>query len=152
MLPNHVAERQFSAALHLLKQNGVAAGESLVEVDEASSPGSSILIAQSSEDCLIGADALGRRGVPAERVGEAAARRFLISFHSRASIDMNLADSIAPLLCLAKSSSQFLVPEITDHLRTSLHVARIFTGSEFEFSKASGSWLVTVTPKKQQNS
>ncbi len=151
MLPRHVAERQRSAALHLLRQSGVFANESLIGIEESSSPGSSILIALSNDQCFIGADALGRRGVPAERVGEEAAHRFLASFNSCASVDPNLADNIAPLLCMSKSSSRFFVPEVTNHLRASLHVARIFTGADFEFSKAASSWLVTVTPK-QQNS
>jgi RNA 3'-terminal phosphate cyclase (ATP) len=151
MLPRHVAERQHSAALHLLRQRGVPVGESVIEVEEASSPGSSILVALLNDHCMIGADALGRRGVRAESVGEEAARRFLTCFDSGASVDPNLADNIAPLLCLSKSSSKFFVPAVTDHLRTSLHVARVFTGADFEFSKAASSWLVTVTPK-QQNS
>jgi len=151
MLPRHVAERQRSAALHLLTQKGVSVEESLIGVEESSSPGSSILIALLNDHCMIGADALGRRGARAESVGEEAARRFLTSFDSRASVDPNLADNIAPLLCLSKSSSRFFVPEVTDHLRTSLHVARVFTGVDYDFSKASSSWLVTITPN-QQNS
>ncbi len=148
-LPRHVAERQASAASSLLKQKGVEVESSTVSAEESTSPGSSILISL-IDGCFIGADGLGRKGVPAERVGEDAAVRFVAEFASGASVGQNLADSLAPILCMSRWPSTFHVPAITGHLRTSLHVARLFTGADFEFLEGGASSTVRITP--QQNS
>jgi RNA 3'-phosphate cyclase len=154
MLPRHVAERQASAALAVLRRNSIPVSGTFVSTDESSSPGSSVLISLVNESsCLIGADGIGRRGLPAERVGEGAANRFMQTYRGGATVDENLADSIAPVLCLGRSPSTFRVASVTEHLRTSLHVARLFTGAEYEFSNTEGEssglpapWFVRVVP------
>jgi RNA 3'-phosphate cyclase len=148
-LPRHVAERQASAASSLLKQKGLEVAGNVISVEESNSPGSSILISL-VDGCFIGADALGRKGVKAEQVGEDAAAGFVGEFTSGASVDQNLADTIAPILCMSRSPSTFYVREITGHLKTSLNVARLFTGADFEFLKSETCWMVKIAP--QQNS
>ncbi len=150
-LPAHVAARQSSAASRLLEQDGVEVGEVLTSTEDAASPGSSVLVSSTGHECFIGADAIGRRGLPAEKVGQAAARDFLRDFRSGASVDQNLADTIAPVLSMGDAPSKFFVSEITGHLRTSLHVAQLFNGASAQFSQGKSSWMVTIIPNKIAN-
>jgi RNA 3'-terminal phosphate cyclase (ATP) len=68
-----------------------------------------------------GASALGRRGLPAERVADAAADDLLAWMASGAAVDGHLADQLVPVLALAGQAgarSSFTCPALSPHLRT----------------------------------
>lgn len=82
----------------------------------------------------IGADALGKRDVPAEDVGITAAKKLITEINSGAPIDRHLADNIIPLLALVKNST-ISVSEITLHTKTNLWVVEQFLGPTFKEEK-----------------
>lgn len=145
-LPRHVAERQAKAAVSMLSRKGIETGEPSVAAEESASPGSSILVAAGSGGVMVGADAIGARGKPAEKVGEEAAGSFMDALSSGATVDSNLADMMAPLLSLASGESRLLVPEVSSHLETGLHVAQLFTKCRYSIKKLGKSSVVTVVP------
>ena len=145
-LPRHVAERQLSAAVSTLRRNGLVAKNTSLHSEDSISPGSSILISALTDTCYLGADAIGARGKPAEKVGEESAEGFAKAFGSGACVDGNLVDMIAPLLLLARGPSSLLAPEVTGHLTTSLHVARQFVDAEWHSEPQGGGALVTINP------
>jgi RNA 3'-phosphate cyclase len=150
-LPRHVAERQMDAMAHTLERSGISVGSRTVTEEQADSPGSSVLAAAAGEGCLIGSDGLGARGVSAEEVGRRAAEGMARAVKSGASVDSNLADMLAPLLSLADGESILRVPAVSQHLKTSMHVAELFTGCETSFMEDGGSTLVTVRPLQRHN-
>ncbi len=132
-LPVSVAERQARAAVTALRPRGVEVLDRHVSLEDSVSPGSSILVSMVGGGCYIGGDSIGAREKPAEKVGREAAESFLSAYASGARADVHLADMLAPVLCLSESPSSLLIPYVTEHLRTSLHVARQFTSAEFGF-------------------
>ena len=66
-----------------------------------------------------GGSALGKKGLPAEKVGKHAAEEIILELESGASIDVYLADQLIPYMALSGNSS-YTVREI------SLHTERIF--------------------------
>ncbi|MDA4128019.1 MAG: RNA 3'-terminal phosphate cyclase [Thaumarchaeota archaeon] len=147
-LLRHVAERQAKAAEDFLRSGGVKADAVSVSVEDSSSPGSSILISTVGSGCYIGSDSIGARGKTAESVGTEAAREFLGASRGSVAVDPHLADTLLPLLALAKGTSRLLVSEVTEHLRTSLHIAALFTNCEYEFEETKGVWLAEISSSK----
>ena len=151
MLPSRIPEQQASSALSQLSRYGLAAKTVDVHLEESLSPGSSILVSAIDESCLMGGDSIGARGKPAVRVGSEAAWRFANAYGAGACVDPHLADMLAPLLCLAKGPSHLLTSELTEHLRSSLHVAKQFVGADHSIEAQGNAWLITVAPS-QRNS
>jgi RNA 3'-phosphate cyclase len=148
-LPMSVAERQAKAAVSALRSRGVEVVDKEVSLEDSVSPGSSILVSMSGDGCYIGGDSIGARGKPAETVGTEASERFMDASSTRARVDAHLADMLAPLLCLSDSPSALLIPNATEHLRTSLHVAAQFTSAGHTIEDRGGAALLTISPSQQ---
>jgi RNA 3'-terminal phosphate cyclase (ATP) len=146
MLPRRVPEQQLSSAVSELERHGLTPAVTEVHVEESLSPGSSILVRAIGDSCFIGADSIGARGVPAFKVGAGAASRFAGAYGGGACVDPHLADMLAPLLCLARGPSTLLTPEVTEHLRTSLHVAQQFVDADYSVEPRGSAQLLTVRP------
>jgi RNA 3'-phosphate cyclase len=149
-LPRHVAERQMDSMERAFSKR-IQISYRIVSVENAASPGSTTLAYSVEPGRIIGADALGARGRPAEDVGMAAAHAFIAAAESRACVDNNLADMIAPLLSLSEEESVLRVPTVSLHLRTSLHVARQFTGCEYSWSQEHNCVLLSIRPVPGHN-
>ena len=78
----------------------------------------------------IGADALGEKGVPAEKIGEAAAAKLMAYLESGAVVDPHLADNIIPLMAL--TGGRLKTTEITDHIRSNIYVCEQFLNVHFK--------------------
>jgi len=131
-----VAERQAAAALNYLIEHDVRWSDMKIEVEDAVSPGSSILIYSVGEEGpFLGADSIGERGRPAEDVGRHAAQLFLKEYTSGAPIDAHLGDMLITPLCLAGGDSRFRASTVTQHSVTNLHVASILTGRICRFEE-----------------
>lgn len=122
-LPEHVARRQADAAVEALQQAGFKA---LIaeEILRLPSTGSGITLWSRSSGAYIGASSLGRRGLPAEKVGRTAAEAQIQELTSGASVDEHLADQLVPYLALAAGS--YSTRKISLHTRTN-----IWTASQF---------------------
>jgi RNA 3'-phosphate cyclase len=139
-LPAHIAERMRAAALSALGEE--ARGKLLPnpEVDleinvSGRSEGCGIVIwAESENGRRFAGSALGRRGKPAERVGEEAAHALLAELGSTAAVDTHLADQLIVWLALASGSSDFTTSRITDHVRSASQVAEAIAGARIELS------------------
>jgi RNA 3'-phosphate cyclase len=147
-LPVSVAERQARAAVIALRPRGIEIMKRDTSLEESVSPGSSILVWQEGGDCFIGGDSIGARDKPAEKVGREAADSFLAAFATKARVDAHLADMLGPVLCLSESPSALLIPYVTEHLRTSLSVAKQFTSAEFGFQDRGDAALLSISPAR----
>jgi RNA 3'-terminal phosphate cyclase (ATP) len=134
-LPDHVAERQAAAAAECL---WTALGRSCdVSIDRRSglSTGSSCTIWRNAK----GASTLGKRGVPAEKIGTRAALTALEEFSKPGDVDVFLSDQL--LVPLALFGGSFTTSSLTSHAETTLWLLGEFgfdvkysTGPVVEFS------------------
>ncbi len=131
-LPSHVAERQANAAKQELVQAEHQLDAIKIEhIKNTLSPGSGISLWVTSKNRLIGADALGRRGLRAEKVGEQAALRIIQELNTNAPVDQNQADMLIPYLALAKGSSSIFISNLSLHTMTNIHVVEQFLDIQF---------------------
>jgi RNA 3'-terminal phosphate cyclase (ATP) len=134
-LPRHVAERQATSAKKRLEDAKLPSPSIDVEVaDDRSqlSPGSGIVLsAEGQNGDILGSDALGERGRPAEEVGSTAGKILVEEVQSEAMLDRHMGDIIVPYLVLAEGKSEVSVSRVTQHTRTNVSVAEWFTGTKF---------------------
>ena len=137
-LPRHVADRQAMTAEDVLRKVGHSDVEIEVEwyepeKDHHLGPGSGILLyAITGSGSILGADALGERGKPAERVGSEAAENLVGEIKSGMSVDKHLADMLIPYMAVAKGSSKISTSQMTLHTLTNIWVTELIAGVRFE--------------------
>lgn len=148
-LPSHVAERQARAAREYLLSKGIKEPIDIeLEYYEPDSdphlgPGSGIVLYAKAEGGILGGDALGARGKPAEAVGREAAEKLYNEIVSGAAVDKHAGDMLIPLMALARGTSRIAVSEVSLHMRTAIEVIKVLTGLEAHI-KACGDKLFLV--------
>ncbi len=136
-----VAERQAEAAQKLLAQElPNIAIEIETRYAETLSLGSAVVLWADCTKTILGGDALGERGVPAERVGEQAASALLTELRRGATLDRHMADQIIPFLALF--GGRFFCAELTDHIKTNIAVSEQITGSRFTVIERGKIWEI----------
>jgi len=135
-LPSHVAERQATSAKKWLEEARLPSPSIDVEVvDDRSqlSPGSGIVLsAEGQNGIILGSDALGERGRPAEEVGSTAAKILVEEISSGAVLDRHMGDMIVPYLVLADAISEVSLSRVTQHTWTNASVAEWLTGTRLD--------------------
>lgn len=111
-LPRHVPERQLDAARRELESVTGPLGEAVIDLRDGPSTGSSITCWHG----LKAGSALGRQGLPAERVGRAAAEALLAEHALPGEVDRHLADQL--LVYLARCGGSFTATACTRHTET----------------------------------
>ncbi len=127
-LPEHVTRRQAESALQALKDAGIDA-EVSQEILALPSTGSGITMWSGFK----GGSALGKRGLPAEKVGRMAAEEMISEMASDAVVDVHLADQLIPYIALAGGG--YTVREISMHTKTNIWTARHFLDREIKVSE-----------------
>ena len=131
-----VAERQVNAVRELLKEYHVPV-ELDVRYTDTRSPGSGIVLAAIFERTVLGADALGERGKPAEEVGREAARGLIEDLESGATLDRYLSDQIVPFIGLF--GGHYRAPRMTEHLKTNIELVKRILGRPFSTTQRESS-------------
>jgi len=128
-----VAERQNHASKSVLKNYST---DVRAEYCNTLSTGSGITlwaIYGEENKKIIGANALGEKGKPAELVGEEAAKKLFDLMKNDAVVDENLEDNMIPWLALF--SGKMKVPKLTNHTLTNIYTTEQFLGKCFEIDK-----------------
>ena len=128
-LPDHVTERLRHSVLKRLADLGNV--RTTVDIRRGSSTGAGIVLAASCSNTVIGAAALGQKGVPAERVGENCAADLAETLASGVTADEHALDQMLTYMALAGSPSSFLVEDVTPHAETNMWVIERFLGRRF---------------------
>ncbi len=141
-LPSHIAERQARSAEAVLREAGYEAevGYRVAGGSEAPlSPGSYIsLWAEARPKSFLGADSLGKRGKPAERVGAEAAESLVEQLKMGAGVDLHTADNLILWCSLARGESVFTTSRLTLHTETAIELAKLLAGADFKVEAAQG--------------
>ncbi len=150
-LPSHVAQRQAESAENRLKKAGFKDVEIKLEYYEKGKdphlgPGSGIVLwAETESGGILGGDALGERGKPAEKVGEEAAEKLLREIERDAPIDTHTGDMLIPYLAIADGRSKVRVAELTLHLLSNILVTEKILGVKFDVEGKEGeSGIISV--------
>ncbi|OLS24898.1 MAG: RNA 3'-terminal phosphate cyclase [Candidatus Heimdallarchaeota archaeon LC_3] len=144
-----VAERQKDSAIQTLK-----ASFPNIEIDIACkyvsslSPGSGLTLWTNQEGKMtppIGQSVIGKKGLPAEKVGKTAALRLINSYNSFAVIDEYLSDQIVSYGALNAPFS-FSTPEITSHTKTNMALIEEFISVRFKVESKDQKKIIHVDP------
>lgn len=144
-LPDHVAERMSHAA-----RKRFLGQEMRVRTERTAgpSPGAGIALCSRFRDTVLGADALGERGVLSEKVGDSAALRLKEEVEGPGTLDVHAADQLVAYMALAGGPSCFAVREVTEHLRTQMWLLPQFLDVRFEVRAAGRGHRVEVYPNR----
>ncbi len=135
-LPRHVAERQATSAKKRLEDALLPSPSIEVEVlDDRNqlSPGSGIVLSVENQNGnVLGSDALGERGRPAEEVGSIAGKILIEEVQSKACLDRHMGDMIVPYIVLAEGASDVSMSRVTQHTMTNVRVAEWLTKTRLD--------------------
>ncbi len=138
-LPKHVAERQAKSAEEYLKRSGITSKIDIElefyppEKDPHLGPGSGIVLwALTDKGQIIGADALGEKGKPAEEVGREAASKLVEELKSGKAFDSHMADMLIPYIALADGYSKIGISKLTLHTITNIYIVEKILNIKFK--------------------
>ena len=72
----------------------------------------------------------GAPGRPSEAIGRRVAEMMLEDMESGATVDRHLADQLIVFAALAEGESAWVVPQVTDHVETSLWLVETLLGAK----------------------
>nr|WP_321496926.1 RNA 3'-terminal phosphate cyclase [uncultured Methanolobus sp.] len=128
-LPEHVAKRQAESAIRILGEIGKEADIGITS-DNFRSTGSGITLWSG----LCGSVSIGKKGLPAEKVGEHAAKEMLDELLFGAEVDVHVADQLIPYMGLAGEGS-FTVREVSKHCLTNIHITEKMLDVRFSINQ-----------------
>nr|XP_022317206.1 RNA 3'-terminal phosphate cyclase-like [Crassostrea virginica] len=134
-LPKKVAHIMSECATAVIKEHhrGVPINIDVVKEMQGIGIGCGILvIAETSTGCLLAGSALGKRGKPAEKVGQEAGEMLVNNLFNGGCVDEFLQDQLIILMALAEGKSEILCGPLSLHTETAIHVASIMTKAKFE--------------------
>lgn len=135
-LPDHVVSRMKHAALKGLVDHGNVKVDS--DLRSGTSTGAGIVLAAQCGNTVMGASALGQRGVRAETLGETCAADLAETMRSEATVDEHMLDQLIPYMALASGESSLVTDELTGHAETNMWVVERFLGDKFRTDKRDG--------------
>ncbi|MGC1122496.1 MAG: RNA 3'-terminal phosphate cyclase [Candidatus Methanofastidiosia archaeon] len=121
-----VAEKQYEAFGKWFPGYAVRGDTSYVDT---LNPGSSVCGIAHCGHSVLGADSLGERGKPAEKVGSEAASALKEEIGSGAALDVHMGDQIIPYLALA--GGEVTMSQVSNHTRTSIWVCEQLVNTKF---------------------
>lgn len=127
-----VAERQAKEARKRLAHLDVPI-DIKSEYYDTYSPGSGITLFAECAHTTLGADALGERGKPSERVAQDAAAKLIRELDSGAPVDSHMADNLIPILAIIGGAIK--VSKVTSHTLTNIYTVENFLGKIFTVDK-----------------
>jgi RNA 3'-terminal phosphate cyclase (ATP) len=143
-LPSHIPQRMASRSENLLREAGLKCAIQAVR-NKGIAPGAGLFLSAEYEHSLAGFSALGRLGLPAEKVAQMACEDLLKFHQTHAAVDEHLADQILLPLALASEESKYTLAQVTTHLTTNAWVIEQFGLAKVTVHEAEK--MVNVKPK-----
>jgi len=144
-LESDIAKRMAASATSELRSFPVP-----VKIDEESppgpGPGTGITVWARTEYSMLGASALGEKGLRAENIGAIAGRELAAEIKAGPSLDLHAADQLVPYLALGGGGA-FTVRSISSHLETIMWLVTEMTGVRFRIEKKYGLMRVECVPR-----
>lgn len=124
-LPSHIAQRMAIRAENILQEAGLKATVQPLRY-KGIAPGAGLFLTAEYENTLAGFSALGRVGLPAEKVAQIACNELLKFHQTGAAVDEHLADQLLLPAALATEESKYQVAKVSMHLITNAWVIEKF--------------------------
>ncbi len=118
-LPAHIPQRMVNRAVNLLRQVGLAARIQPAR-ERGSGPGAGLFLWLPQA----GFSSLGRKGLPADHVAEAAVADLQAFMDNQAAVDRHLADQLLLPMSLASGTSSLTTSHLTQHTLTACALLR----------------------------
>jgi len=148
-LPAHIPQRMAARARNVLAKAGLQAQVEPRRL-RGVGPGAGIFLFAEYAHATAGFTAYGRKGLPAERVAEAACEDLLAHHRSSAPADPHLADQLVLPMALAKGESRVVTSQVSQHLLTNVWVTRQFLTRELSIKEKPGA-LATLVVKEEEH-
>ncbi len=141
-LPKHIAERELTTLRRMLDMSPESL--TLLELADAPGPGNVVMVEVVCEQITEVFTGFGRRGVPAETVGEEVGQRARHYLDAGVPVGEHLADQLLLPLCVAGQGA-FRTVELSLHARTNLEVIRHFLDVDVRIRpEARSTWMIEV--------
>ncbi|UCF07459.1 MAG: RNA 3'-terminal phosphate cyclase [Thermoplasmata archaeon] len=140
-LPGNIVKRmKHSALLKLVNYKDISVSSEYYPQgkDPSFGAGAGLVLWANFENTVLGADGLGERGLPAEKVGQMAADGLLSEMSSKGTLDVHAADQFLPYMALAAGESVFLTKELSNHAKTNMWLIEQFLDVKFEVAEKKG--------------
>ena len=148
-LPAHIPQRLAARAHNVLAEAGLQAQVEPRRL-RGVGPGAGIFLFAEYTHATAGFTAYGRKGLPAERVAEAACEELLAHHRSDAPVDLHMADQLVLPMVLAKGESQVVTSQVSQHLLTNAWVTRQFLARELSIKEKSRT-LATLAVREEEH-
>ena len=132
-LDSGIAERQRKQAIRHLSEINIIPEIDVVDIP-AFGRGTMLLLVgefENSQCCYFSLGAIGKR---AEKVADEACKELTHFLETTAVLDEHLADQIILPLSLAKGTSRFVTPKITQHLLTNAEIINLFSHTKIDIN------------------
>jgi RNA 3'-terminal phosphate cyclase (ATP) len=131
-----VSERMAAECQRILRSGGLSA--SIKNIDDTTAPqaGAALaLFAYTNSGSIIGADRAGAPRRTSEDIGRYVARSLMEDLSSSATVDRFLADQLIFLAALARGTSRYRIPRLTEHIETNLWLVESILGVKAKIAK-----------------
>lgn len=126
-----VSERMASECNKTLSKRGLSADIKLINDTKAVQRGAALAIwARTDSGCIIGSDMSGKISRTAEAIGEGVAKNLLEDLDSGATVDRFAADQIIIYAALAEGESEYIIPQMTEHIESNLWLIQDILGAQ----------------------
>jgi RNA 3'-terminal phosphate cyclase (ATP) len=126
-----VGRRMADESRRLFRKEGMEADIEIVNDASAVQKGAALLLwAETESDALLGADQAGKIGRKSEHIARFVAGSLLKDLRSGATTDRHSADQLIIFAALARGCTQYLIPEVTDHVSTNLWLVNEWLGAD----------------------
>ena len=136
-IPAKVAQRIAAGAAKAFSAAGVGSAKLECEIDVGNGAGGNgcgvVLWARTTTGMLLGADALGERGVSAEKVGAKAARALTAELAHGGVVDSHMQDQLLVFMALASGRSRVNIGTAppTEHTRAAMAIVESLSPARF---------------------
>lgn len=128
-----VSERMAEHCQQLLQKHGYRTQMEVLHDRAAPQKGAALLLrAETDTGCLLGADQAGKPGRRSEAIAEFVVASLLEDLNSKATTDRHLADQLILFAALAQGRTQYVIPRITDHVKSNLWLVEKILGAKIE--------------------
>ena len=126
-----VSQRMAETCRDMLRKAGFDAQFELIEDTSAVQKGAALfLAAYTRTGCIFGADMAGKVGRRAEQIGAQVARMLLTDLLAGATVDRHLADQLILFAGLARGTTEYSIPCMTEHVETNLWLVKEILGAK----------------------
>lgn len=141
-----VGDRQMRAAVKQLRANNLDAQMRNSDV-AANGKGTIIFLTAEFDNVRAGFSTIGEKGMPAEKVAEAAVTELRNYLGKDVCLDHYLADQLIPYIALCGERVEMNISKITNHLKTNLWVTQKFIPIKYKLSGPLGfPGVLTIEP------